>query len=185
MGKIVLYGLDPSPPAGTVPALLDDGHAISDSHAINAYLASKYGKDDSLYPKDLLKRAVVDHRLYFDTGVVFERALRATTLPIFLNNETDVPQKKIDEIAEVYATVNKFLEDHPYVAGDNLTIADLSLISSISTLQVYLESDAVNYPNLFAWIKRLEQLPYYEEANGKGLKQLTDMLKEKNIKIVP
>nr|WUG53825.1 glutathione S-transferase [Zeugodacus cucurbitae] len=221
MGKLVLYGIDPSPPvrsvlltlnaldlpyeykvvdlfakgnrsdeylkinpAGTVPALVDGGHAISDSHAINAYLANKYGKDNSLYPKDLLKRAVVDHRLYFDTGVAFERALRGTTKPILFNNETNVPQQKIDEIAEVYATVNKFLQDHPYVAGDNLTIADLSLISSISSLQVYLESDAVKYPNLVAWIKRLEQLPYYEKTNGKGLQQFKDLLKSKNIKIV-
>ncbi|XP_050326386.1 glutathione S-transferase 1-like [Bactrocera neohumeralis] len=222
MGKIVLYGLEASPPvrgvlltlnaldlpyefidvdlfakankseeflkinpAGTVPALLDDGQAILDSHAIIAYLASKYGKDDSLYPKDLVKRSVVDHRLYFEASMAFERALRGTTKPIIFDNETNVPQQKIDNIAEVYGIVNKFLQDHPYVAGDNLTIADLSLISSISSLHAYLDSDATKYPNLVAWIKRLEQLPYYEKANGNGAKQLIELIKSKNITIVP
>lgn len=221
MGKLVLYGIEASPPVrtvlltlnaldlpyefvavdlfaqgnkseeylkinptGTVPALLDDGQAISDSHAISAYLTSKYGKDDSLYPKDLVKRSVVDHRLYFDAGVAFERALRGTTKPILFNNETNVPQQKINNIAEVYDIVNKLLQNHPYVAGDNLTIADFSLITSISSLQAYLESDVAKYPNLVAWIKRLEQLPYYEKANGNGVKQLIELIKSKNITIV-
>ncbi|XP_011208410.1 glutathione S-transferase 1 [Bactrocera dorsalis] len=222
MGKIVLYGIEASPPVrsvlltlnaldlpyefidvdlfakankseeflkinpgGTVPALLDDGQAILDSHAIIAYLASKYGKDDSLYPKDLVKRSVVDHRLFFEASMAFERALRGTTKPIIFDNETNVPQQKIDNITEVYGIVNKFLQDHPYVAGDNLTIADLSLITSISSMHAYIDSDAAKYPNLVAWIKRLEQLPYYEKANGNGTKQLIELIKSKNITIVP
>ncbi|XP_036331250.1 glutathione S-transferase 1-like [Rhagoletis pomonella] len=220
MGKLVLYGMDPSPPVrtvllvlnelqlpyeykvvnllerdnhndeyrklnpqGTVPTLVDDGHAITDSHAIIAYLASKYGKNDSLYPKDLVKRSIVDQRLYYDTGVIFERALRGTTKPIIFANQTVVPKSQIEIIANVYETVNGFLKDHSYVAGDHLTLADLSLIPAISSLQVYLDIDAVKYPNLLAWFKRAEKLPYYEKANGKGLQQFFDIVKSKNIKI--
>ncbi|XP_067634054.1 glutathione S-transferase 1-like [Eurosta solidaginis] len=221
MGKLVLYGIEMSPPVratvltlkalnipyefkfvnlfeehdkeeyrrinptGTVPALDDNGQFISDSHAINAYLVSKYGKDDSFYPKDLVKRAAVDQLLHYDTGVVFERTLRYIARPIFLENKTNIPQYKIDMIVEVYETVNNFLKDKPYVVGNHLTIADFSLISSISTLQVYLVSDPIKYPNLVAWIKRLEQLPYYEEANGKPGKKAEEMIRAKNIKIVP
>lgn len=42
------------------------------SHAINAYLVSTYGEDDKLYPKNPKMRSVVDHRLHFDTGVLFQ-----------------------------------------------------------------------------------------------------------------
>ena len=37
------------------------------------YLANKYGKDDSLYPKDAQTRAIVEQRLYFDMGTLYHR----------------------------------------------------------------------------------------------------------------
>ena len=49
----------------------DDGFAIWDSHAIMAYLVSKYAKNDSLYPQDLKKRAIINQRLFFESSAVF------------------------------------------------------------------------------------------------------------------
>lgn len=77
-------------PQHTVPTLKDGDFAIWDSHAISAYLVDKYGKDDSLYPKDLQKRAVVDQRLHFDSGVVFPRlsAIVVSKLILHLRNSS-------------------------------------------------------------------------------------------------
>jgi len=55
------------------------------SHAISAYLVGKYGKDDALYPKDLQKRAIVDQRLHFDTGVLFPRLFDISVRENFYN----------------------------------------------------------------------------------------------------
>ena len=43
------------------------------SHVINVYLVEKYGNETDmiLYPKDPVARAQVDHKLYYDTGVLF------------------------------------------------------------------------------------------------------------------
>ncbi|XP_030370340.1 glutathione S-transferase 1-like [Scaptodrosophila lebanonensis] len=170
-------------PQHTLPTLDDDGFLIWDSHAINAYLASKYGKTDTLYPKDLQQRAIVDQRLHYDSSVVFP-AIRTVVFPLFFQNDTKIPKARIDAIAEIYSTLELFLKNHSHIAGNNLTIADLHFIAAISTATAFLEIDRAQYPKLAAWLELAKSLPYYAEANGKGLQQFTDLVKSKNFTIV-
>lgn len=60
-------------PLHTIPTLQDGDFVLFDSHAINNYLVDKYGKSDSLYPKNLEKRAIVEQRQHFDCGILFPR----------------------------------------------------------------------------------------------------------------
>lgn len=61
-----------------MPVLDDDGYILTDSHAINAYLVTQYGKNDKLYPKDPKKKGLVDQRLHFDSGTLFARMIQIT-----------------------------------------------------------------------------------------------------------
>lgn len=47
------------------------------------YLVDKYGKNDSLYPKDLKIRTLINEKLFFDTGVIFPR-LKSMVVSIFI-----------------------------------------------------------------------------------------------------
>ncbi|XP_001361311.1 glutathione S-transferase 1 [Drosophila pseudoobscura] len=172
-------------PLHTVPTLDDDGFYLYDSHAINAYLVAKYGKNDkeSLYPKDLQQRAIVDQRLHYDSSV-FGSTARAITFPLIRENQTEIAQAKIDALSGVYETLNLFLKSTDYLAGNNLTIADFSVIAVLSGMVVFLEVDARKFPNLAGWVQRIKKLPYYEEANGSKVTQFTDFLKSKNFTIV-
>ena len=55
-------------PQHTIPCMKDGDFCLNESRAIATYLITKYGKDDKLYPKDVVTRAIVDQRLYFDLG---------------------------------------------------------------------------------------------------------------------
>lgn len=47
----------------------------NNSRAIMTYLSDSYAKNDSMYPKDLKSRALVDQRLQFDLGTMYQRTL--------------------------------------------------------------------------------------------------------------
>lgn len=60
-------------PQHTIPTIDDNGFSLWESRAIMTYFVNQYGKDDTLYPKDPKKRALVDQRLYFDIGTLYAR----------------------------------------------------------------------------------------------------------------
>lgn len=57
------------------------------------YLVSKYGKDDSLYPKDLKKRAIVDQRLHFSNDAFF--VLKQITVRSYMVRNTSSGIEKV------------------------------------------------------------------------------------------
>ncbi|KAH8291011.1 hypothetical protein KR054_007783, partial [Drosophila jambulina] len=163
-------------PQHTIPLLDDGGVLVWDSHAIVCYLVDKYAQSDELYPKDLVKRSQVNQRLYFDASVLF-MALRNICAPYFYNNVTEIPREKADNIRDGYGHLETFLGENPYINGDTLTVADFCCAATASSLPAFVEIDAEKYPRVTAWLKRLQELPYYEEANGTGAAKYVDMLK--------
>lgn len=58
-------------PQHTVPTLVDGDFVLWDSHAIATFLINKYGKDDSLYPADIYRRAKIDQRLHYESSILY------------------------------------------------------------------------------------------------------------------
>ncbi|XP_018576730.1 glutathione S-transferase 1 [Anoplophora glabripennis] len=147
-------------PLHTVPVLDDDGFIVQDSHAIMSYLIGKYAKDKSLYPTDVQKRALIDQRLYFDSGILFVRHLRVALH--VLGGQKTIPEEYSSAVQEAFGFLDTFLKDSKYVAGENLSIADLSIINTVSNVRALVPLDETKYPNIASWKKTLETLPYYE-----------------------
>nr|AVT42186.1 glutathione S-transferase e2 [Lissorhoptrus oryzophilus] len=166
-------------PLHTVPTLEDGDFHLFDSHAINSYLVGKYGKIDSLYPKDLQKRAIVDQRLHFDSGVLFPR-VSAIVGALLRGGAKTIEKDKADLVQQAYQSLETLLEGHNYVAGNELTIADFSLVSTLSSSNAALVPVAANtYPKISAWLSRMQALPYYSKANQVGLDQFRGMIQSK------
>ncbi|XP_055622104.1 glutathione S-transferase 1 isoform X2 [Toxorhynchites rutilus septentrionalis] len=141
-------------PQHCIPTLVDDGFSLWESRAIQAYLVEKYGKDDKLYPKDPQKRAVVNQRLYFDMGTLYQRFGEYYYPQIFAKQPANPDNYK--KMEEAVGFLNTFLEGHQYAAGDDLTIADLSLAASAATYEV-AGFDFSKYPNVQAWLERCKK----------------------------
>ncbi|KAL1505845.1 hypothetical protein ABEB36_005308 [Hypothenemus hampei] len=154
-------------PQHTIPTLSDNGFNLWESRAIITYLVNQYGKDDSLYPKDPKKRALVDQRLYFDIGTLYAR-FADYYYPVIFGSDTYKPDK-LEKINDGMKFLDTFLEGNKYVAGDNLTVADLSIVATISTYEA-VDYDLSPYKNITRWYANLKAtVPGYKEANQKGL----------------
>ncbi|KAK9874737.1 hypothetical protein WA026_005550 [Henosepilachna vigintioctopunctata] len=163
-------------PQHTVPALVDDGLLLSESRAIITYLVSQYGKDDSLYPKDPKKRAVVDQRLYFDASTLYAR-YADLYYPLYFAG-VPLDSLKADKLRDAYQVLNNFLANSKYAAGDHLTVADISLLASISTAEIS-GFNILDYENVAKWYDTVKAtVPGYDEdaKNREGFKQMVEHL---------
>lgn len=96
---------------------------------------------------------------------------------VYTEDHPKFPQKEIDAIYQGYDYVEKFLSKQPYLAGDHLTIADLCCVCTITSGGLFAPISEERYPKLSDWIKRLSELPYYEETNAKDNTEYLEFLK--------
>ena len=152
---------------------------MNESRAIMGYLASQYGKDDKLYPKDPKVRARVDQRLYFDMGVLY-KAFGDIIYPKMFGRGT-VPENGQERLVEVLKWLNDFIKPTGFVAGtDHFTIADIACFSSISTAKACEGfHDFSAYPELNAWFEKMKTLANHAKYNEEGVNEFGAWYKAK------
>lgn len=75
---------------------------------------------------------------------------------------------------------NTLIGDNKYVTGNDVTIADLSLLASTTILSINNFKDIKELPNLKAWYERLtHDLPYFQEVNGDIPQQYRQLIEQK------
>ena len=152
-------------PHGKVPVLRDGETVVWESNAIVRYLAAAYCAG-AIWPQDPAARANADQwmewaqtRLYPDSNRLFWLSVRTP--------EADQDHGKISATLEklkgYYDILERQLEGRDYVAGNQLTIAD---IPTGATLYRYFELDIErpHLPNIRAWYDRLCARQAYQDA---------------------
>jgi len=138
------------------------------SRAIMAYLVNKYSPGHSLYPSDPQKRAQVDRLLNFDMNTLTP-AQRAVHRPMIFELKSLEPEIE-KAYKEKLAILETIMGTNKYLAGDTLTLADLSIFAVLSMTEV-VSYDLSGFEKVKSWMDRLKgELPDYEEINGKPLR---------------
>jgi len=148
-------------PQHQVPTIVDDGFTLWESRAILQYLSAKHNSE--LYPIDVKARATVNRLLYFDIGTL-NKALADYVFPqLFAKQAAD--EEKNKSLKQALTFLDGFLSASDYVAGSRLTIADLSILSTVTFLDV-IDYDLSEYKNINKWQDKLSaELPYFNEIN--------------------
>ncbi len=141
-------------PFGQVPVLQDGDQTIWDSNAILVHLATKYDESGTWYPKD--KVAEIQAWLSAAAGPLASGPAAARLVTVF---GAPLDHDRAKTIAAAFlATLDKQLSSRPFLVGNAPTIADVAIYSYTAHAPeggVSLEP----YPNIRAWIKRVEALP--------------------------
>ncbi|XP_022221644.2 glutathione S-transferase 1 [Drosophila obscura] len=160
-------------PQHQIPVFVDtDGEVYVDSHAIICFMVAKYAKDDQLYPKDLKRRAHIDHRLHYENGVLFQVIKDIVARNIY-GGEAELNQRSLTLCHNAYADLEHFLLNGNFAVGNELSVADVSIHTTLVTLELLIPPDPDRYPQITAWLERMNPLiPDNEEINIKGAEAL-------------
>ncbi|KAF5893830.1 glutathione S-transferase theta-3-like [Clarias magur] len=155
-----------------VPAIRDGNFCLSESVAIMQYLAEKYGTPDNWYPADVQKRARVNEYLSWQHAAMRTHGSKVFWLRLMIPKVlgVEVPKEKMDAALEdlnnsLKLIEEKFLQDRPFIAGDQISLADLVAIVEIMQpcRSVYIFAKKNNIPFEYKKLSLLAAEHYSEE----------------------
>jgi len=163
-------------PQHTIPTLDDNGFYLTESRAMLQYLANAYSKDDTVYPKDPKQRAIVDQRLLFDMGTLYKTFGEVYYPVIFAKEKFNA--EKIQKFDEALGYLDGFLKVTKYAAGNNITIADFTIMASLATAEA-CGKDFSKFPQIVGYMAKCKsELKGYQEDNQDGADQFGAFAKE-------
>jgi glutathione S-transferase len=156
-------------PNGAVPTLVDGEFVLTESRAIMQYLASKK-PESGLLPRDEQARAEVTRWQFWDSShfspqlgtLAFQKVIK----PMMGMGEPDAG--KVDEALTNFrrfaVVLNERLDGRQYIVGDSMTLADLTLASSLMYAQ-RSQVPLAEFPNIQAWFSRISNMEAWTKTN--------------------
>ena len=144
---------------GQVPVLVDGDTTIADSNAILVYIARKFGKTDWL-PQTPALEAAVQRWLSVAAGEIAFGPAAARLITVFGAKYN--AEELIARAHRILKLIDEELAGREYIAQAHPTIADVALYSYIARAPEG-NVDLSFYPNVNAWLRRIEALPGFVE----------------------
>ena len=147
-------------PNGRVPTIVDDGFVLWESNVIVRYLCAKHGMG-TLCPADLQER--IDMERWMDWQ---QTTLRPRFHALFdaVNSAIPVGGAALESLTkaldDAWQILDAQLAKHPYVYGDNLTMADIPFCYIVNRWY-RLPIERREFRNVRAWFDRLCERPAF------------------------
>ena len=144
---------------GQVPALVDGDTVVADSNAILVYLARKLHRTDWL-PQTPAGEAAIQRWLSVAAGEIAYGPAAARLITVF--GAVRNAQEVITRAHGILEIIDRELDGHEFIVETHPTIADVALYSYIARAPEG-NVDLSGYPNVNAWLRRIEALPGFVE----------------------
>ncbi len=149
-------------PNATVPTLIHDDFVLWESNSIVRYLASVYGAG-SLWPTENRARANAErwmdwHQMNLDE-LLFPPFFELVRKPAE-QRDMKVIDNAVKETEPKFAILDTQLAAAPFVAGDELTIADIAVGPGVNRW-LNLPIERIPFTNVEAWYARMKERPAF------------------------
>ena len=156
-------------PIGAAPVITDGDLILAESEAIIDYIIARHGggrlalsANDEAFPDYL-------YWYHFTNGTLQPSISRnmiikwggiddASPISEAMRQRTDTALKMVDQR----------VADHPFLAGDGFTAADIMIVFSLTTMRYFISFELTPYPAILAYLKRISSRPAYQAAMAKG-----------------
>lgn len=145
-------------PQSKVPALNINGHILTEGAAILLHLA-ELAPDKKLLPDDATARADAFKWLMFVYSNVHPHYARAFMPARYGIDADDIKEKAETALHDLFSLIDLQLSQHDFIAGDQLTLADLYLVVAIHWEGVLSQSLTGRFPAVANYTKRMLNLP--------------------------
>jgi len=149
---------------GRVPVIDDDGFILSESMAINFYLAKKHGS--KLYPSDPKHEALALQWSLWETDRLDRQLVNyvrhSKELP---ENErkADIAEASWKEVVESFDVLEIALAKSEWLAGPAFSVGDLNVAAALYRA---LSLDLAKWPHVQAWLQRCWERPAAKRARA-------------------
>ncbi len=151
-------------PNGRVPVIDDDGFVLSESMAINFYLAKKH--KSPLYPADPRHEALALQWSLWETDRLDRQLVNYVTHSTELpeaERKREVAEAMWKEVVESFDVLEIALTKSEWLAGPAFSVGDLNVAGALFRA---LSLDLAKWPHLQAWLKRCWERPAAQRARA-------------------
>ena len=151
-------------PNGRVPVIDDDGFILSESMAINFYLAKKHGS--ALYPTDPKNEALALQWSLWETDRLDRQLVNyvrhSKELPE-AERKREVAESTWNEVTESFDVLETALKKSTWLAGPSFSVGDLNVASALYRA---LTLDLAKWPHINTWLHRCWERPAAKRARS-------------------
>lgn len=125
-----------------------------------------------------MNRALVNARLHFDTGYLLAQ-FNTLLEEVFVHGATEIPLNALNSIRKGLELMERFLvANGPFLCGDHLSIADITCISTLSSIDTFVAIGKPQYPKLTKWMATMKSFSFYE-LNKKAAEDIQEAIRNK------
>ena len=164
-------------PIGSAPVITDGPLVLAESAAVVEYLIEKYGAGRFAVRPGQTGWTDYLYWFHFSNGTLQPALLRLMFLERLDPSHTSgMLPAAIDRFNLIGSTLDKRLEEAPYLAGHELTAADIMTVFSLTTMRIFRPYELASWPNVLAYLQRIGHRPAYQRAMQIAEPEMAPML---------